>query len=108
MCACVCVCACASPSCSVCVQIRRNQDNLFYYLLFLRITPLLPNWFVNVSSPIVGVPVQQFVLATFLGTAVPPRACAVAVCARVCALEFVGRGCASVSVSMCVCVCVCP
>ena len=51
-------------------QIRKNNDNLMYYLLFLRITPLLPNWFVNVSSPIVGIPVSKFVLATLIGKAV--------------------------------------
>jgi uncharacterized membrane protein YdjX (TVP38/TMEM64 family) len=36
-------------------------------MLFLRITPLLPNWFVNVASPIVGVPLHIFVLATLVG-----------------------------------------
>lgn len=48
-------------------KIKSNRSNLFYYLLFLRITPLLPNWFVNVASPVVEVPFHLFFLATFLG-----------------------------------------
>ncbi|RQM25265.1 hypothetical protein B5M09_006443 [Aphanomyces astaci] len=37
-------------------KIADNRSNLFYYMLFLRLTPLLPNWFVNVASPLVDVP----------------------------------------------------
>ena len=48
-------------------QTQANKHNLFYYLLFLRLTPLLPNWFVNVASPVVGVPLWKFALATFIG-----------------------------------------
>jgi len=36
-------------------------------MLFLRITPLLPNWFINLSSPIVGVPIGYYAIATFFG-----------------------------------------
>jgi uncharacterized membrane protein YdjX (TVP38/TMEM64 family) len=36
-------------------------------MLFLRITPLLPNVFINVASPIVNVPYSTFFLATFFG-----------------------------------------
>mmetsp|Transcript_52490 Transcript_52490/g.60038 ORF Transcript_52490/g.60038 Transcript_52490/m.60038 type:complete len:267 (-) Transcript_52490:87-887(-) len=49
------------------VKIRDNTENLIYYLLFLRITPILPNWFINISTPIVGVSFTQFLIATFLG-----------------------------------------
>lgn len=49
------------------VQIAQNQGNLFYYLLFLRITPLLPNWFVNIACPLVDVKFKYFCLATFIG-----------------------------------------
>lgn len=49
-------------------RIAQNQSNLFYYLLFLRITPLLPNWFVNIASPLVDVPFKYFFLATLIGT----------------------------------------
>ncbi|VDN59048.1 unnamed protein product [Dracunculus medinensis] len=46
-------------------------DNLFFYLVFLRITPFLPNWFINVASPIVGVPLRSFFIATLIGVAPP-------------------------------------
>jgi hypothetical protein len=36
-------------------------------MLFLRLTPLIPNWFVNVSSPIVGMPFAYFFFGTLLG-----------------------------------------
>ena len=44
-----------------------NHDNLFFFLLFLRISPLLPNWLINLASPVVGVPFKYFLLATILG-----------------------------------------
>jgi uncharacterized membrane protein YdjX (TVP38/TMEM64 family) len=36
-------------------------------MLFLRITPLLPNWLINLASPIVGVPFKHFFFATMIG-----------------------------------------
>lgn len=48
-------------------KLKQQEDSLFWYLLFLRITPLLPNWFINISSPILDVPLKYFVLATFFG-----------------------------------------
>jgi len=36
-------------------------------MLFLRVTPTLPNTFINVASPIVDVPYHTFLLATFIG-----------------------------------------
>ncbi|TNV79448.1 hypothetical protein FGO68_gene6878 [Halteria grandinella] len=48
-------------------QLDKNRDDLIYYLLFLRVTPLLPNWFINISSPILNVPLSKFALATFIG-----------------------------------------
>jgi len=36
-------------------------------MLFLRITPTLPNTFINVASPIVDVPYYIFFIATFFG-----------------------------------------
>lgn len=49
------------------VKIEDHRSNLFFYLLFLRISPLLPNWFISVSSPHLKVPYLPFVAATFLG-----------------------------------------
>ena len=49
------------------VQIERNGDNVFFYLLFLRLTPFLPNWFINLAAPIINVRFAYFVAATFMG-----------------------------------------
>ncbi|VDM95529.1 unnamed protein product [Thelazia callipaeda] len=46
-------------------------DSLFYFVIFLRITPILPNWLINLASPIFGVPVPAFFFGTFLGVAPP-------------------------------------
>nr|ABD65189.1 hypothetical protein 40.t00088 [Brassica oleracea] len=43
------------------------KDGLLNYMLFLRLTPTLPNTFINVASPIVDVPYHIFFLATFIG-----------------------------------------
>eukprot|EP00475_Leptophrys_vorax_P043207 TRINITY_DN8241_c0_g1_i6.p2 TRINITY_DN8241_c0_g1~~TRINITY_DN8241_c0_g1_i6.p2 ORF type:complete len:237 (+),score=49.32 TRINITY_DN8241_c0_g1_i6:183-893(+) len=48
-------------------KVDHHRSDLFYYMLFLRISPLLPNWFINVSSPIVGVPWYIFSTATLIG-----------------------------------------
>jgi uncharacterized membrane protein YdjX (TVP38/TMEM64 family) len=49
------------------LEVHHHRHNLLSYILFLRITPILPNWFINVSAPIVSVPLRHFVLGTFLG-----------------------------------------
>ena len=49
-------------------RVNSNRDNLLWYMLFLRLTPILPNWFINVASPIVKVPLSFFAIATFVGT----------------------------------------
>jgi uncharacterized membrane protein YdjX (TVP38/TMEM64 family) len=40
--------------------VHTQRDNLFNYMLFLRITPLIPNFFINIASPLVGVPLGTF------------------------------------------------
>jgi hypothetical protein len=37
------------------------------YILFLRVTPTLPNTFINLASPIVDVPYHTFLLGTLIG-----------------------------------------
>ena len=37
------------------------------YIIFLRITPFLPNWFINIASPIIGVRIFPFFVGTFIG-----------------------------------------
>ncbi|KAH7642260.1 transmembrane protein stas [Dermatophagoides farinae] len=51
--------------------IDQHRSHLFYYMIFLRITPFLPNWFINITSPIVDVPLSTFFIGTFLGVAPP-------------------------------------
>eukprot|EP01112_Ceratiomyxa_fruticulosa_P014216 TRINITY_DN4051_c0_g2_i1.p1 TRINITY_DN4051_c0_g2~~TRINITY_DN4051_c0_g2_i1.p1 ORF type:complete len:283 (+),score=36.06 TRINITY_DN4051_c0_g2_i1:221-1069(+) len=48
-------------------ELARHRQNLLNYLLFLRITPFLPNWFINLASPLLDVPVSTFVIGTFFG-----------------------------------------
>jgi len=48
-------------------EVAKRRENLLNYMLFLRITPTLPNTFVNVASPIVDVPYYIFFIATFFG-----------------------------------------
>ena len=40
-------------------------------MIFLRITPILPNWFINICSPILDVPIRIFFIGTFAGVALP-------------------------------------
>ncbi|KAL2233076.1 UNVERIFIED_CONTAM: putative membrane protein [Sesamum indicum] len=48
-------------------QVAKRRERLLNYMLFLRVTPTLPNTFINVASPIVDVPYHTFFLATFIG-----------------------------------------
>lgn len=48
-------------------QVQKHKDDMLSYILFLRMTPLLPNWFINLVAPVIGVPLFPFALGTFLG-----------------------------------------
>jgi uncharacterized membrane protein YdjX (TVP38/TMEM64 family) len=48
-------------------KVAKRRGNLLNYMLFLRITPTLPNTFINVASPIVDVPYHIFFIASFFG-----------------------------------------
>lgn len=50
-------------------EVRKHRDagDLFGYFLFLRLTPVLPNWLINLASPIAEVPVWMFTLGTAIG-----------------------------------------
>ncbi|KAM7493917.1 hypothetical protein LguiB_028526 [Lonicera macranthoides] len=48
-------------------QVAKRREGLLNYMLFLRVTPTLPNTFINVASPIVDVPYHIFFFATFIG-----------------------------------------
>ncbi|KAB7496836.1 Transmembrane protein 41B, partial [Armadillidium nasatum] len=48
-------------------KIDKHKDNLLFYVIFLRITPFLPNWFINISSPVLNVSLRPFWLGTLIG-----------------------------------------
>ncbi|KAK9216447.1 hypothetical protein WN944_008456 [Citrus x changshan-huyou] len=48
-------------------EIAKRREKLLNYMLFLRITPSLPNLFINLASPIVDIPFHIFFLATLIG-----------------------------------------
>lgn len=52
-------------------KVDSHRSNLLSYILFLRITPFLPNWFINIVSPVIGVPLLPFWMGTFFGVAPP-------------------------------------
>jgi uncharacterized membrane protein YdjX (TVP38/TMEM64 family) len=43
------------------------QKDALLYMLFLRLVPAFPFWFVNLAPAVLGVPLKTFVLGTFLG-----------------------------------------
>eukprot|EP01114_Cavostelium_apophysatum_P017216 TRINITY_DN5060_c0_g1_i1.p1 TRINITY_DN5060_c0_g1~~TRINITY_DN5060_c0_g1_i1.p1 ORF type:complete len:267 (+),score=65.04 TRINITY_DN5060_c0_g1_i1:165-965(+) len=48
-------------------ELDKRRNNLLNYVLFLRFTPFIPNWFVNIASPLVGIPLSTFFIGTFFG-----------------------------------------
>ena len=52
-------------------RVQTHTDSLLWFIIFLRITPILPNWFINVCSPILDVPLGTFFTGTFAGVALP-------------------------------------
>jgi uncharacterized membrane protein YdjX (TVP38/TMEM64 family) len=48
-------------------KLDANRSNIFYYFLFLRVTPILPNWFINISSGNLGISYGAFFLGTLIG-----------------------------------------
>jgi len=52
-------------------KVETHRGNLLSYIVFLRITPLLPNWFINIVSPVIGVPLLPFWVGSFIGVAPP-------------------------------------
>ncbi len=43
-------------------QVEKRNGDLLNYIIFLRVTPLLPNIFINIASPVVNVPIFPFAL----------------------------------------------
>ncbi|KAF9206390.1 Transmembrane protein 41B [Haplosporangium sp. Z 27] len=49
------------------VKINAKRDELFFYFAFLRVTPLIPNWFMNIASPHLDIPPVIFYFGTLVG-----------------------------------------
>ena len=50
-------------------QVEENRSCLFFFLLFLRLFPMTPNWFLNLSAPILNIPLSQFFFSVLIGEA---------------------------------------
>ncbi|CAH2306053.1 transmembrane 41A [Pelobates cultripes] len=48
-------------------KVEENRSSLFFFLLFLRLFPMTPNWFLNLTSPILNIPVGQFFMSVLIG-----------------------------------------
>lgn len=53
------------------LKVEKHKSNLLGYIIFLRITPFLPNWFINIVSPVIDVQLNLFWIGTFIGVAPP-------------------------------------
>jgi len=50
------------------VKLRKGfAEDALSYLLFLRLVPAFPFWFVNIAPAVLGVPLRTYVIATFFG-----------------------------------------
>ncbi|CAH1790139.1 unnamed protein product [Owenia fusiformis] len=48
-------------------RIEENSDSLIFFLLFVRLFPMSPNWMLNIASPILNIPVHLFFISVFIG-----------------------------------------
>lgn len=46
-------------------EVGKRKTNLLSYIVLLRVTPVLPNTFINVASPMVDLPVPPFMLGGY-------------------------------------------
>ncbi|KAJ8367060.1 hypothetical protein AAFF_G00333340 [Aldrovandia affinis] len=48
-------------------KVEENRSSLFFFLLFLRFFPMTPNWFLNITSPILNIPISTFFFSVLIG-----------------------------------------
>jgi len=48
-------------------KLEENKQELPFFLLFLRLFPMSPNWALNMASGVLGVPLHLFFLSVFFG-----------------------------------------
>ncbi|KAE8989747.1 hypothetical protein PF005_g29108 [Phytophthora fragariae] len=44
-----------------------HRDEMALYMVFLRVFPFTPNWFINMASPHLAIPLRQFTLGPLIG-----------------------------------------
>ncbi|CEG50265.1 Predicted membrane protein [Plasmopara halstedii] len=44
-----------------------HRDEMTLYMIFLRVFPFTPNWFINMASPHLAIPLSQFTLGPLIG-----------------------------------------
>lgn len=47
--------------------LQKHKHHLINYMIFLRVTPLFPSWFINTASPVVGFPFREYIIGTAVG-----------------------------------------
>lgn len=50
-------------------KVEENRSSLFFFLLFLRFFPMTPNWFLNITCPVLNIPMPIFFFSVFIGEA---------------------------------------
>ncbi|XP_051560268.1 transmembrane protein 41A-B-like [Myxocyprinus asiaticus] len=48
-------------------KVEQSRSSLFFFLLFLRFFPMTPNWFLNVTSPMLNIPIPLFFFSVLIG-----------------------------------------
>ncbi|CAO3631413.1 unnamed protein product [Cunninghamella echinulata] len=47
---------------------KEKETGLFWWLLFARLFPFSPYWFINLASPLINIPISPFFWSTFFGS----------------------------------------
>nr|XP_045583094.1 transmembrane protein 41A-like isoform X1 [Procambarus clarkii] len=48
-------------------KLLENKHRLFLFLISLRVFPMTPNWFLNVTAPYINIPLPMFFLSVLIG-----------------------------------------
>ncbi|XP_077586501.1 transmembrane protein 41A-B-like [Stigmatopora nigra] len=48
-------------------KVEENSSSLFFFMLFLRFFPMTPNWFLNITCPVLNIPMPIFFFSVFIG-----------------------------------------
>ncbi|KAF3841746.1 hypothetical protein F7725_023697 [Dissostichus mawsoni] len=47
-------------------KVEENRSSLFFFLLFLRFFPMTPNWFLNITCPVLNIPMPIFFFSVLI------------------------------------------